>query len=297
MPKFRHSPKVGSSPNSRLRAMATNRRALQTHGMSSQVYVPILLKIFRKSYVDGAIAVTFTLDDVRNAAIELGITIRNPADLVYRMRSRTVLPKEILDLGFYVLRQSGRGRYVLEKASTTIIELPDNQPQGTLDLTPLPVRRLLPEKVAEFDEQALLTVVGYCKILDHFTGLTNFRLRSHVRKSVPGIGQAELDEISVAVVYREDETPVIIPVEAKAVADAINRVQINTMVAFCRHYFPGNELRPIAIKVDYDSIVHIVEFNATTRAADLEVVRSGAYSINLSEAQRALIRETEQRLV
>jgi len=86
---------------------------------------------------------------------------------------------------------------------------------GRLDLTPLPVRRLLPKVVSEIDEQGLLTMVSYCQLLDQFTGLRVYRLRSHVRKSVADIGQAELDEIDVGVALRDDEKPVIFPIEAK----------------------------------------------------------------------------------
>lgn len=278
-------------------AMPSDNRSLQSHGLSSRVYVPILMNIFNAKYMKGDEAVEFSLDDIRAAAQELGISVRNPADLAYRMRSRTVLPELIRNEGFFILSAVGRGKYRLGKADSAIIDLPENKPLGTLDLTPLPVRRLLPEKLAEFDEQALLTVVGYCKVLDHFTGLTNFRLRSHVRKSVPRIGQAELDEVSVAIAHREDEQPVIVPVEAKAVADAINRVQISAMVSFCATYFPGHEVRPLAIKVDYESIVHVLEFNPTEEAADLTILRSAAYDIHLSETQIELIRQTDQRLL
>ena len=66
------------------------------------------------------------------------------------------------------------------------------------------------------DEQALLSVVAYCQLLDHFTGMKIYRLRSHVRKSVPGIGQAELDAIDVGIASGDDELPVIFPIEAKA---------------------------------------------------------------------------------
>ncbi len=149
--------------------------------------MPILRRIFETRHTPGDDVVDFTLDDVRGAASDLGITVRNAADVIYRMRSRTVLPAEILELGFYVLRQVGRGRYRLEKAESTIIELPENEPTEALDLTPLPVRRLLPESLRDVDEQALLSVMGYCKLLDHFTGLTVYRLRSHVRKSVAGV--------------------------------------------------------------------------------------------------------------
>ncbi|MFE9910948.1 hypothetical protein [Streptomyces clavifer] len=277
--------------------MSSEMRSLQTHGLNSKVYVPILMEIFTVKYSKGAEHIEFTLDDARAAALKLGIAVRNPADLAYRMRSRTELPEVIRREGFFILSAVGRGKYRLSKAESAIISLPQTETIGTLDLTPLPVRRMLPEKLANFDEQALLTVVGYCKILDHFTGLTNFRLRSHVRKSVPKIGQAELDEVSVAIAGSEDEQPVIIPVEAKAVADAVNRVQISAMVSFCARYFPDHEVRPLAVKVDHDSLVHVLEFNATEEAADLTILRSATYAIHPSQAQIALIRETEQRLL
>jgi hypothetical protein len=138
------------------------RRSLQTHGLQSQVYVPILRAIFEEKYREGDTAVHFNLDDVRAAAAKLGITVRNPADVVYRMRSRTILPAEILTLGFYILRQVGRGSYSLEQASSTIIDLPDTEQTEALDLTPLPVRRLLPESLRDVDEQALLSATANC---------------------------------------------------------------------------------------------------------------------------------------
>ena len=234
----------------------------------------------------------FTLDDVRTAAEALKLEIRNPADLIYRMRSRTVLPKEILDKGFYILRAIGRGRYQFEKGSSTIFNPLASEIMEALDLTPLPVRRLLPEKLADMDEQAVLTIASYCKILDHFTGLTVYRLRSHVRKSVPGIGQAELDAIDVGVALRDDEMPVVFPVEAKAAPDALNRVQIFNMVQYAKHYFPGMIVRPLAIKVDEDSALHVMEFNVATKAADLKVVKSASYALVLSEQQINLLRAT-----
>jgi hypothetical protein len=267
-------------------------RLLQSHGLTSQVYVPILRAIFQEKYSEGCVAIDFSLDDVRRAAEKLGITARNPADVVYRMRSRTVLPAEIIALGFYVLRQVGRGKYRLEKASSTVIDLPDTKPIEALDLTPIPVRRLLPEDLADVDEQALLTVASYCKLFDHFTGLRIYRLRSHVRKSVVSLGQAELDELDVGVAFRDDEVPVLVPIEAKAVADPVNRVQIAAMVAFSGDYFPHHEVRPLALKVDENGLMHILEFNATTEPSDLVVVRSACYRLVLSEKQREFIRYT-----
>lgn len=192
-------------------------RNLQTPGTSSVVYVPVILKLFRDRWRPGASTVVFSLDDVRTAVEAVRaesdnpdrISSRNPADVVYRMRSRTKLPPEILEKGFHILRTVGRGRYQFEKASSGIIETPVNDLIPTIDQTPMPVRRLLPETMAEMDEQALLSIVGYCCLLDHFTGMKIYRLRSHVRKSVPNIGQAELDAIDVGIAAGEDDVPVI----------------------------------------------------------------------------------------
>src|SRR5437879_768950 len=122
--------------------MAENpkKRALQAHGLNSKVYGPILLHIFQARWRQGASSVLFTLDDVRNAADELRLEVRNPADLIYRMRSRTVLPKEILDKGFFILRAIGRGQYQFEKGSSTIFQPLDTESTEALDITPLPVR-------------------------------------------------------------------------------------------------------------------------------------------------------------
>lgn len=270
------------------------KRALQAHGLNSKVYGPILLHVFRARWRQGTATVLFTLDDIRNAAEALELEVRNPADLIYRMRSRTILPKEILDKGFFILRAIGRGQYQFEKGSSTLFEPLDSELTEALDLTPLPVRRLLPECPAEMDEQAVLTIASYCKLFDHFTGLTVYRLRSHVRKSVPGIGQAELDAIDVGVALRDDEMPIVFPIEAKAAPDALNRVQIFNMVQFSRHYFPDMQVRPLAIKVDDDSIVHIMEFSPASKASDLRILRSASYALKLSETQLNLIRATRK---
>lgn len=275
-------------------------KSLQSHGRNSIVYVPVILKLFQDRWRPGASTVVFSLDDVRTAveAVRAAsdnpdrISSRNPADVVYRMRSRTKLPAEILDKGFHVLRAVGRGRYQFEKATSGIIEAPVNELTPAIDQTPMPVRRLLPETMAEMDEQALLSVVGYCNLLDHFTGMKIYRLRSHVRKAVPGVGQAELDAIDVGIAAGEDEIPVIFPIEAKAVSDELNRVQIFNMIQYAAHYYPDLKVRPLALKVDYQSAVHLIEFNVASRPGDLRIIRSASYAINTSEAQLAMIRAT-----
>lgn len=271
--------------------LLTSRRT-QSPGLNSKVYVPIISRIFAEKYVPGAHEVDFTLDDVRRTAEVLGVRTRNPGDVIYRMRARTELPEEIRAKGFYILRQVGRGKYRMEKASGIIIDI-DEDPVvlQALDLTPLPVRRLLPEHLYEVDEQGLLTIVNYSKIIDHFTGLTVYRLRNHVRKSVKGVGQAEVDEVDVGVAISDDEVPIIFPIEAKAVDDSINRVQICMQVRFARQYFNGHSIRPLAVKVDHKGLIHCLEFNDEINASDLQVMRRTVYQLQLSERQLALVRQ------
>jgi hypothetical protein len=268
------------------------KRPLQSPGHLSTVYVPIITKIFDERYRKGASSVIFSLDDVRNAAQALGVEARNAADVIYRMRSRTILPAKILKMGFHVLRPIGRGKYSFEKASSTIFEPPATEPVAVIDMTPLPVRRLLPEALADMDEQAILTVASYCCVLDHLTGMKIYRLRSHVRKSVPGIGQAELDAIDVGIAGSEEDVPVVFPIEAKALADALNRVQIFNMVEYAKHYFPGLTVRPLAIKVDEASVLHVMEFNSPAKASELKILKAASYVVDTSEAQKAAIRAT-----
>jgi hypothetical protein len=272
------------------------REATQSHGQTSRVYVPILRDIVRRKYTPGTQRIEFTKQEVEDVAAGLGLKLGNAADVIYRMRSRTRLPDDILDLGFTILRGVGRGRYVLEVGGEALVHLPEHNVFEHNDQTPLPVRRLLPENLAELDEQGLLTIVSYCKLLDHFTGLTVYRLRSHVRKSVPGVGQAELDEIDVGVALRDDDTPVVFPIEAKAADEVINRVQIASAVAYCETYFVGHEIRPIVVKLTYDGVLHFLEFRATISLPGLRILSSHGYRLNLSPKQRDLIRATRATL-
>jgi hypothetical protein len=259
-----------------------------------------MLKIFRDLYTKDAVSIDFSLDDIRRAADELNVRerTRNAGDVVYRMRARTKLPPEIVEAGFNILRQVGRGKYRLEKGANIIVDVEeDPHLNETIDITPLPVRRLLPEDIAEIDEQGLLTIVSYCKLLDHFTGLKVYRLRNHVRKSVEGVGQAEVDAVDVGVALSEEEDPIVFPIEAKAREDAVNKVQIAAQVQFARQYFPAYQIRPLAIKVDGRGLVHFIEFANEPEPNDLTIIRRSTYKINLSDRQREFIRLSRPRIV
>jgi len=121
-------------------AVTERREAEQQHGQSSTVYVPILRELVRERYSEGVTRIEFDIRDVRCVAAQLGLEIGNAADLIYRMRSRTRLPDDVLDLGFTVLRGGvGRGRYALEIGGEAVVRLPEHEVLDHNDQTPLPV--------------------------------------------------------------------------------------------------------------------------------------------------------------
>ena len=46
------------------------------------------------------------------------------------------------------------------------------------------------------------------------------------------------------------------------------------------------------MKIDHDSIIHMMEFNVAARAADLRIIRSASYRLTLSDKQREFVRAT-----
>ncbi len=67
------------------------------------------------------------------------------------------------------------------------------------------------------DEQALLAIVRYNRLIDTFLGLTTFSLQNHLRTTVEGIGQIEIDELYVGLDKRGCHY--VIPVQAKGGKD------------------------------------------------------------------------------
>ena len=68
-------------------------------------------------------------------------------------------------------------------------------------------------------------------VIDIFTGITCYSLQSHLRTSVPDIGQVETDELYVGV--DTSGCQYVIPVQAKGGSDALNIVQIEQDIALC----------------------------------------------------------------
>jgi len=113
------------------------------------------------------------------------------------------------------------------------------------------------EMYALSDEQALLAKLRYNRLVDIFTGVTCYSLQSHLRTTVPGVGQVETDEVYVGV----DRKGVhfVFPVQAKGGNDRLSTVQIEQDLAMCAHKFAGLICRPIAAQFMPGKLIALFE--------------------------------------
>jgi hypothetical protein len=110
-----------------------------------------------------------------------------------------------------------------------------------------------PEIVAQHalgDEQALLAKVRYNRLIDTFLRVTAYSLQSHLRTTVPEMGQIETDEVYVAV--RNTGQQFVVPIQAKGGSDQIGVVQVQQDLALCREAFPCLTPRPVAVQFKSD---------------------------------------------
>jgi len=117
-----------------------------------------------------------------------------------------------------------------------------------------------PEIIRQYaldDEQALLAVVRYNRLIDIFLGLTAFSLQSHLRTTVKAIGQLEIDELYVGI--DTHGCHYVVPVQAKGGTDKISVVQTTQDLRACADKFPGIMARPVSVQFMGDDAVAMFE--------------------------------------
>src|ERR1035437_2771786 len=188
-------------------------------------YNQIIEKIFFDHFAEGLIDFEFQREEFRDAAIALGVRPPdNLGDIPYSYRYRKPLPDRIRataeEGSEWIIRPAGIGRYRF--ALVPIFNLAPNAnlvETKILDATPGIIMRY-----ALGDEQALLAIMRFNRLIDIFTGLTCYSLQNHLRTTVPEMGQVEVDEIYIGIDKRGAHY--IIPVQAKGGTDSLGIVQI-----------------------------------------------------------------------
>jgi hypothetical protein len=256
------------------------------------VYAQIIERIFFSHYEEGASEVDFDREEIGRVAASLGVKVpKNPGDVIYSFRFRNALPESIRAKApagnDWVIRLVGTSRYRFVATTFSSIIPTDLIAETKIpDSTPGVIARY-----ALSDEQALLAILRYNRLIDIFTGVTCYSLQSHLRNTVHNICQFEKDEIYIVIDLSGAQY--VFPVQAKGGNDTLSIVQIEQDFALCAAKFPALVCRPIAAQFMAGDLIALFDFetgeNGVVRgsekhyrlvapdgvtAADLETYRS-----------------------
>jgi hypothetical protein len=125
------------------------------------------------------------------------------------------------------------------------------------------------------DEQALLAIVRYNRLIDTFLGLTTYSLQNHLRTTVKSIGQIEIDELYIGL--DTHGCHYVIPVQAKGGKDQIGVVQTTQDIKWVEQKFPALRCRAIAAQFTKDGVIAL--FELTLQGQEVRVVDERHYQL------------------
>jgi len=245
-------------------------------GENQNRYKALIERIFFGHHKKGITKFEFDRDDLPAAAKALGIKLpKNLGDVVYSIRYRTQMPDRILRTqpkGMeWIIEGIGRSRYafrlvrinrIVPNPELIKIKIPDSTPE-------------IISAYALSDEQALLAKVRYNRLVDVFLGIASYSLQNHLRTTVAGIGQIEIDEIYVGVDRQGRQY--VLPVQAKGGNDQLSVVQTKQDLACCAEKFPHLICR--ALSAQFMAADLIAMFELTTDGDEVRVVDEKHYRL------------------
>lgn len=242
----------------------------------SNRYQALISKIFFDRYQAGISSFEFERTALEDGAEALGIKLpKNLGDVIYSVRFRTSLPDDILATqppGMeWIIEGAGRAAYrfklvrvnrVVPRADLVRVSIPDATPE-------------IIRAYALDDEQALLRDRPLQSPDRHVLGLTTYSLQNHLRTTVKGIGQIEIDELYIGLDKRGCHY--VIPVQAKGGKDQIGIVQTTQDIRFVEQKFPGLSCRAIAAQFMEDQVIAL--FELTLEDDEIRVVEERHYRL------------------
>ena len=221
-------------------------------------YQALVKDIFTRRYVKNATEVLFSRDDLILAAKKLKIAVpKNIGDVLYSFRYRNKLPPSIL------ATQPAGKEWIIEgrgKAEYAICLVTINRITPNTNLVTTKIPDSTPEIIARYalsDEQALLAIVRYNRLIDIFLGITSYSLQNHLRTTVKNLGQIEIDELYAGVDRYGRQF--IIPVQAKSGKDQLSTVQAKQDLACCKEKFPDMICRAISAQFLGNNLIAMFE--------------------------------------
>lgn len=225
---------------------------------SGNRYQSLVEKIFFDHYQPGAKEIEFNRDELVTAAKVLKIELpKNIGDVIYSVRYRTPLPPKVVatqPTGLeWNIEGVGTARYAFRLTKGSRI-------QPNANLVTIKIPNSTPEIISAYalsDEQALLAIVRYNRLIDVFLGITACSLQSHLRTTVKGIGQIEIDEVYVGI--DRSGRQYVVPVQAKGGSDKLGATQAKQDIACCAVKFPDLVCRAIAAQFMEDDLIALFE--------------------------------------
>jgi hypothetical protein len=239
-------------------------------------YQLVIEKIFFNHYEEGMTDFEFARSEMEDAASELQIALpKNQGDITYALRYRISYPESILATQSkgreWIIEGAGRARYRFRLVrAQRILPREDLVETAIPDATPEIIRAY-----ALDDEQALLAIVRYNRLIDTFLGLTTYSLQNHLRTSVKGIGQIEIDELYIGLDRRGCHY--VIPVQAKGGKDQIGVVQTTQDITFVEQKFPGLACRAVSAQFMDGGVVAL--FELTLHKGAIKIVDERHYRL------------------
>lgn len=239
-------------------------------------YEALIESIFFAHWKKGERKFEFDRDEIKQFATKLDIDLPdNIGDLIYSFRFRADLPEKIRATEpkglAWRIELAGRARYRFVLAK-------ENRIVPREELVEIKVPDATPELIGAYaldDEQALLAIVRYNRLIDIFLGITTYSLQNHLRTTVKGIGQIEIDELYVGIDKRGCHY--VIPVQAKGGKDQISVVQTAQDFKACAEKFTGIKCRPISVQFMDEGVVAL--FELTVLEDDVKVVDERHYRL------------------
>jgi hypothetical protein len=243
---------------------------------ASNRYRVLIEHIFFEHWAEGATDFEFERAEIEAHAAKEKIALpKNLGDLIYSFRFRYPLPNKILETqpeGLeWIIEGAGRARYRFRLVKITRIVPSEN-------LVTIAIPDATPELIRAYaldDEQALLAIVRYNRLIDTFLGLTTYSLQNHLRTTVSGVGQIEIDEVYIGL--DKHGCHYAIPVQAKGGNDQIGVVQIGQDLSFAAEKFPEMRCRPIAAQFMAEGVIAL--FELTLDDGQVKVVEERHYRL------------------
>jgi hypothetical protein len=239
-------------------------------------YKVLIERIFFEHWTKGKTEFEFARDEIKQTANTLKIVIPdNVGDVPYSFRYRISLPQSIVETQTkgleWIIEGAGRSQYRFKLVPATRIKPRE-------DLVRIAIPDATPELIRAYaldDEQALLAIVRYNRLIDTFLGLTTYSLQNHLRTTVKSIGQIEIDELYIGL--DKQGCHYVIPVQAKGGKDQIGVVQTTQDVRFVEQKFPGMRCKAIAAQFMEEGVIAL--FELTLQGPEVKVVEERHYQL------------------